>query len=326
MLPQKMLGSTMHRIVFLERNTFTVDFRKPDFAHQWIDYGTTTPDEIIPRLKDATIAIVNKLPLRARELEQLPALRLIAVAATGVDNIDLSFCRSHDIAVCNTRGYAVRSLPEHVLMLVLSLHRNLLRYLSAVDRGNWQVADQFCLLDYPINDLNGSTMGVIGYGSLGKAVAQLATALGMNVLVAERKHAKVVREGRKPFSEVLKSSDVISLHCPLNDQTRNLIDTQEFQLMKPTAILINTARGGLVNEAALISALQCGTIAGAGFDVLSSEPPRNGNLLLRNDLANLIVTPHIAWASQEAMQTLANQLVDNLEAFVRGEPKNVVQG
>ena len=319
-----MIESGIHHIVFLERNTFTITFREPAFPHEWIEFDTTAPDEIIPRLKDATIAIVNKLPLRARELAQLPHLKLIAVAATGVDNIDLPFCRAHNIAVCNTREYAVRSLPEHVLMLMLSLRRNLFRYQAAVDNGKWQVADQFCLLDHPIEDLNESTLGVIGYGSLGQAVAQLASGIGMNVLVAERKNAVVVRDGRKPFPDVLKRSDVITLHCPLTDETRNLIGWEELQMMKPTAILINTARGGLVDEAALISALKGGIIAGAGFDVLSTEPPRQGNPLLEDDLPNLIVTPHTAWASQQAMRTLADQLVDNLEAFVGGEPKNLV--
>jgi len=319
-----MFESPMHRIVFLERNTFTIDFRKPEFAHQWIEYGTTAPDEVVPRLKDATIAIVNKLPLPGSELSQLPMLKLIAVAATGIDNIDLPFCRAHDIAVCNTRGYAVHSLPEHVLMLMLALRRNLCRYKEAVDNGEWQLADQFCLLNYPIDDLHGSTLGIIGYGSLGQEVAQLAKSVGMTVMIAERKGARAVRDGRKAFAEVLKSSDVISLHCPLTDETRNLIGREELQLMKPSAILINTARGGLVNGDGLISALRARTIAGAGVDVLSREPPLDGDALLESHLPNLIVTPHIAWASRQAMRTLADQLIDNLEAFVRGEPKNLV--
>ena len=308
----------MQRIVFLERNTFTIDFRRPNFDHEWIEYGETRPEQILPRLRDATIVIVNKLPLREPELSQLPELRLIGVAATGVDNIDLPFCRSRRIAVCNARGYAIHSLPEHVLMLILALRRNLIAYQREIDQGAWQRATQFCLLDYPISDLYGSVMGIVGYGSLGQAVGNLAQSVGMRVLVSERHNATNVREGRTPFARVLALSDVITLHCPLNEETRGLIDLQELELMKASAILINTARGGLVNERALVQALRDKKIAGAGFDVLSSEPPREGNILLETDLPNLIVTPHVAWASQNAMRTLADELVDNLEAFVRG--------
>jgi glycerate dehydrogenase len=314
----------MQRIVFLERNTFTIDFRRPNFDHEWIEYDETRPGQILPRLRDASIVIVNKLPLREPELSQLPELKLIAVAATGVDNIDLPFCRSRGIAVCNARGYAIHSLPEHVLMLILALRRNLIAYKREIDQGAWQKANQFCLLDHPIGDLHGSVLGIVGYGSLGQAVGHLAKSVGMRVLVSERHNATIVRDGRTPFARVLALSDVITLHCPLNEETRGLIDWQELDLMKSSALLINTARGGLVNEPALVRALRDKKIAGAGFDVLSSEPPREGNLLLETDLPNLIVTPHIAWASQNAMRILADQLVDNLEAFLRGELNNSV--
>jgi len=317
----------METIVFLERNTFRVEFRRPGFDHEWIEFGETVWAETVERLRDATIAIVNKLPLREEELSQLPRLKLIAVAATGVDNIDLEFCATRGIAVCNTRNYAGHSLPEHVVLLILALRRNLIAYTQDVRAGKWQEAKQFCLLDYPIRDLHGSILGIIGYGFLGKSVAKLAQAMGMQVLVAEHRSAATVREGRTAFQEVLQRSDVVTLHCPLTEQTRNLIDETEFQEMNQDALLINTARGGLVNERALIQALQEGLIAGAAFDVLSEEPPRQGNALLEADLPNLpnlIVTPHIAWASREAMQTLADQLVDNLEAFVKGEPRNLV--
>lgn len=315
----------MRRIVFLERNTFTIDFPRPNFDHEWIEYGETRPAEISSRLAHADIAIVNKLPLREPELSLLPDLKLIAVAATGVDNIELPFCRSRNIAVCNTRGYAIHSLPEHVLMLILALRRSLIAYKRDLEQDKWQKASQFCLLEHPIGDLYGSTLGIIGYGSLGQSVDKLAKVIGMRVLVAERRNATKVREGRTPFTETLKLSDVITLHCPLIEETRGLIDSREFDLMKASAILINTARGGLVNEVALVRALQERKIAGAGIDVLSTEPPCEGNVLLETGhLPNLIVTPHIAWASQNAMQMLAEQLVDNLEAFVRGEPKNLV--
>lgn len=309
---------TTEIIVFLERNTFNVPFRKPAFAHEWSEFGETPPGEVVERLALATIAICNKLPLRAETLAQLPKLKLIAVAATGVDNVDLAYCRGHNIAVCNTRGYAVNSLPEHALMLMLALRRNLIAYRNDVKAGRWHEAKQFCLLDHPIGDLRGATLGIVGYGTLGKSTAQLGRAIGMEVLVAEHK------DGRAGFLEVLRRSDVLSLHCPLTEETKNLIGAEELAQMKPDAILINTARGGLIDDHALIDALKNGRLAGAGIDVLRNEPPRDGNPLLEVDLPNLIVTPHTAWASRQAMQTLADQLVDNLEAFVRGSPQNLV--
>jgi glycerate dehydrogenase len=308
---------TTEIIVFLERNTFNVPFRKPAFEHEWTEFGETAPGEVVERLAPATIAICNKLPLRAETLSQLPKLRLIAVAATGVDNVDLAYCRSHNIAVCNTRGYAVNSLPEHALMLMLALRRNLIAYRNDVKAGRWHEAKQFCLLDHPIGDLRGATLGIVGFGTLGKSMAQLGRAVGMEVLVA-------VRNDRAGFQEVLRRSDVLSLHCPLTEETKNLIGADELAQMKPDAILINTARGGLIDDHALIEALKNGRLAGAGIDVLRNEPPRDGNALLEVDLPNLIVTPHNAWASRQAMQMLADQLVDNLEAFVRGSPQNLV--
>lgn len=315
-----------HCIVFLERNTFNVTFRQPAFAHRWIEFAETNLEEIVDRLREATIAICNKLPLRAETLSQLPNLKLIAVAATGVDNVDLDYCRSHDIAVCNTRGYAVSSLPEHALMLMLILRRNLLAYRHDVKSGRWHKAKQFCLLGHSIGDLRGTKLGIVGFGTLGRAMAELGRAIGMEVLIAERKGAASIRPGRVSFDEVLRLSDVLSLHCPLTEETQNLIGSDELKQMKPDAILINTARGGLVAELPLLEALQTGQLAGAGIDVLRNEPPREGNVLLDVDLPNLIVTPHNAWASRQAMQTLADQLIDNLEAFVKGEPKNLVAG
>lgn len=315
---------TTEIIVFLERNTFNVPFRKPEFEHEWTEFGETAPDEVVERLAPATIAICNKLPLRAEALSQLPKLRLIAVAATGVDNVDLAYCHSHDIAVCNTRGYAVNSLPEHAFMLMLALRRSLIAYRNDVKAGRWREAKQFCLLDHPIGDLRGATLGVVGFGTLGKSMAELGRAVGMEVLVAEHKNATVVRDSRAGFQEVLRRCDVLSLHCPLTEETRNLIGAEELAQMKRSAILINTARGGLIDDHALIAALKNGRLAGAGIDVLRNEPPREGNPLLEVDLPNLIVTPHNAWASRQAMQTLADQLIDNLEAFVRGSPQNLV--
>lgn len=318
------INAQSHSIVFLERNTFTVGFRKPNFKHEWVEFDETSPDEIVPRLQNATIVVCNKLALRSETLSQLPNIQLIAVAATGVDNVDLDYCRSHHVAVINTRGYAVNSLPEHALMLMLTLRRNLIAYRDEVNSGAWSQARQFCLLDHPINDLKDSMIGIVGFGKLGQSMAQLAAAIGMKVLVAERKLATSVRDGRTPFVDVLRQSNVISLHCPLTAETENLIGSAELNLMREDGVLINTARGALVDERALLQALQANRIAGAGIDVLRQEPPRDGNPLLDARLPNLVITPHNAWASQQAMQTLADQLVDNLEAFVRGEPRNLV--
>lgn len=309
----------MEKIVFLERNTLDADLRVPSFAHEWRDYAETRAEEVLERLREATIAVVNKAPLRAEVLSKLPRLKLIAVAATGTDNIDLEFCREHGIAVTNVRGYAVRTVPEHVLALTLALRRNLVAYREDVRRGRWSQAGQFCLLTHPIRDLAASTAGVVGYGALGRAVAELMRAVGMRVLVAERRGAAAVREGRTSFDEVLRESDVVTLHVPLNEETRGLVGREELAAMRPDALLINCARGGVVDEGALAEALRSGVIAGAGVDVLTREPPReeDDNPLLALDLPNLIVTPHVAWASREAMQTLADQLIDNIEALVR---------
>jgi len=311
-------------IVFLERNTFNVPFRSPNFPHEWVEYGETDGSQIVDHLRDATIAICNKLALRRDVLSQLPKLKLIAVAATGTDNVDLDYCRGHNIAVCNTRGYAVSSLPEHALMLMLALRRNLIAYRDDVRARRWHEAKQFCLLNHPISDLRGTVLGIVGFGTLGQAMAQLGRAIGMEVIIAERKGATSIRDGHTSFADVLRLSDVLSLHCPLTEATKNLIGDEELRQMKSDALLINTARGGLIDDYALIDALKAKRLGGAGIDVLRVEPPREGNPLLEVDLPNLIVTPHNAWASRQAMQTLADQLVDNLEAFVRGEPRNLV--
>lgn len=314
----------MERIVFLERSTVQAEFRRPDFDHEWIEYGETLPSQIVERLAEASIVISNKLALRAADLSQLPQLKLIAIAATGSDCVDLDYCRKHGIAVCNVRGYAVNSVPEHVLMLILALRRNLLAYRDDVLQGKWQQSKQFCLLSHELHDISGSTLGIVGYGSIGKAMARLGESVGMRVLISEHKNAASIREGRVAFVEILRRSDVISLHCPLTTETHNLIGRAEFGMMKREALLINTARGALVEDAALVEALQEGTIAGAGFDVLREEPPVNGSPLLELSLPHFIVTPHVAWASNEAVQALADQVIDNIEAFVAGQPRNLL--
>jgi glycerate dehydrogenase len=314
----------MERIVFLERNTIQADFRRPNFEHEWIEHPETSAGQVVERVRDATIIISNKLSLGEAQLANAPGIKLIAIAATGSDCVDLNYCRSRGIGVCNVRGYAVNTVPEHVLMMILALRRNLLAYRADVQRGLWNESKQFCLLTHELHDIRDSTLGIIGNGSIGRGMATLGESVGMQVLIAEHKNSPTPREGRISFAETLKRSDVLSLHCPLTDQTRNLIGAAELQMMKPNALLINTARGALVDDAALIEALQRGDIAGAGVDVLREEPPRNGSLLLDIDLPNLIVTPHVAWASREAVQILANQVIDNIEAFIAGRPQNLV--
>ena len=314
----------MERIVFLERNTVQASFRRPAFDHEWIEHGESRPDQVVERLRGATIVISNKLALREPDLSRLPDLKLIAIAATGYDCVDLDYCRGHGIAVCNVRGYAANSVSEHVLMLILALRRNLHAYREDVQQGRWQHSKQFCLYTHPLHDLRGSTIGIIGYGAIGRAMARLAESIGMRVLIFERKNAAMVREGRTPFAEALRQSDVITLHCPLTNENQDMLGRVEFALMKREALLINTARGGLIEDTALIEALQEGLIAGAGLDALRTEPPLERTPLLDLDLPNLIVTPHVAWASNEAMQALADQLIDNIEAFVSGQPRNLV--
>ena len=313
----------MERVVFLDRDSLPVALRAPAFAHEWVDYPQTAADQVVERLQGVTIAISNKVPLRAAALARLPQLKMIAACATGTDNIDVAWCREHRVVVSNIRNYAVHSVPEHVFMLALALRRNLLAYRADVARGEWSRSDQFCLLTHPIGDLHGATLGVIGYGVLGQATAQIAQAFGMQVLIAEHKDAATTRSGFVPFARVLADSDVLTLHAPLTPQTRNLIGRAELQAMRRSAILINCGRGGVVDEQALAEALDSGWIAGAGIDVLSREPPHT-NPLLGGERPNLIVTPHIAWASDEAMRTMAEQLISNLEAFVAGRPANVV--
>jgi glycerate dehydrogenase len=310
------------RIVFLDRASLIAEVRRPAFPHVWQEYAATTPEEVVQRLKGAGIAITNKVPLRREALVLLPELRMIAVAATGTEHVDIACCRERGIAVANIRNYAVHAVPEHAFMLILALRRNLIAYREDLRQGLWRQADQFCLFTHPMRDLYGSTLGIVGYGALGQAVARLGEAFGMRLLVAEHKGAGTLRPGFTAFEQVLQESDVVTLHAPLNAQTRNLIAAPEIALMQTHALLINTARGGLVDERALADALQHGAVGGAGFDVLSEEPPRHGNVLLELSLPNLLLTPHVAWASKEAMQKLADQLMDNIEGFVRGESRN----
>jgi glycerate dehydrogenase len=317
-------ATALHHIVFLECDSLQAKVRRPSFPHTWIEHGGVAEDDLAGCLAQASIAIVNKTPLRAAILERLERLQMVAVAATGTDNIDVAACRSRGIVVSNIRNYAVHTVPEHTFALILALRRSLVAYRQDVARGRWHTAHQFCLSGHPIRDLHGSTIGIFGEGAIGQGVARLARGFGMRVLFADHAPPKDESVEFTPSERVLAEADVVTLHLPLTPQTRNLIGTPELARMKPDALLINTARGGLVDEHALAQALRSGAIGGAGFDVLSVEPPRQGNPLLELELPNLIVTPHIAWSSAEAMQALADQLIDNVEAFVAGAPRNVV--
>ena len=315
----------MEHIVFLERDSLDASVRRPAFAHTWQEH-TGIPDaaEAARLLEPASIAIVNKAPLRAAALERLPRLRMVGVAATGTDNVDVAACRARGIVVSNVRGYAEHTVPEHAFALILALRRSLFAYREDVRAGRWQQAERFCLSGHAVHDLHGSTLGIFGEGSIGQGMARLAGAFGMRVLFADHEPPKAPGVAYTAADAVLRESDVVSLHLPLTAATRHLIGAAELAAMKRNALLINTARGGLVDEAALARALRAGTIAGAGFDVLSTEPPRGGNPLLELDLPNFILTPHVAWSGKQAMQALADQLMDNVEAFVAGQPRNVV--
>ena len=314
----------IRRVVFLDRASLKAAVRKPAGAAAYVEYEKTSLEEIVPRLAGADVAIVNKVPLRAPTLEQLPDLKMIAVAATGYDVIDVPYCKEHGIAVANIRNYAVHTVPEHAFMLILALRRSLLAYREDVENGVWNKSDQFCFFTHPIGDLHGSTLGIIGEGAIGQGTAAIGRAFGMKVLFADHPPPKMEGVTFTPHDEVIAQSDVISLHCPLMPSTRNLIDLAAFRKMKRSAILINTARGGLVDESALIQALDEGLIAGAGFDVLTVEPPRNGHPLLDVRRPNFILTPHIAWASDGAMQFLADQLIDNIDSWAAGKPQHLV--
>jgi glycerate dehydrogenase len=318
------VSSAVHQVVFLDRQSVKARVRQPACAERYIEHDKTAADQIVERLVGATVAITNKVPLRAETLAQLPGLKMIAVAATGYDVIDVPYCREHGIAVANIRNYAVHTVPEHAFALILALRRNLLAYRADVQAGEWQRSEQFCFLTHPIGDLHGSTLGIVGEGAIGQGTAAVARGFGMNVLFADHEPPKMPGVAFTPLDDVLERSDVISLHCPLTPATRHLIGLEQMRRMKRTALLINTSRGGLVDEAALIQALDQGLIAGAGFDVLTTEPPTNGHPLLGVQRPNFILTPHVAWASDGAMQFLADQLIDNIERWAEGKPQHLV--
>jgi len=315
------------KIVCLDRETLgpSVQLNKPRAEHQWFEYDATSAEQVTERLQGAQVAITNKVGIRQHHLKELPNLKLIVVAATGYNCIDLDACRALGITVCNVRDYAKHTVPEHVLALTFALRRGIPGYRQDVIDGQWERSGQFCFHTHPIRDLAGQTFGVIGKGALGQAVAKLATALGMQVQFAARKGDKSPAEGFVEFEQFLATSDVISLHCPLTPETTALISDEEFGLMSKRPLLINTGRGGLVDESAAVRAVEVGQVAGLGFDVVTQEPMPKGHVfekIMRRP--NVIITPHVAWASEEAMQTLWDQVISHIDNFAAGTPSNVL--
>lgn len=319
----------MDRIVFLDRATLApqIKLREPLFKHEMVSHERTEPSEVAGRLEGASIAITNKAPITAETLAKNPNLRLVAVAATGTDCVDKAACAARNVAVVNIRGYAVNTVPEHTFALILALRRNLVAYRESVLKNRWQESGQFCYFDFPINDLAGARLGIVGEGILGQRVAEIAKAFGMIPTFAAHKGKSGMGPLYTPWDQFLETSDIISLHSPLTPETRNMLAMKEFRAMKRKPLIVNTARGGLVNESDLVQALELGLVSGAGFDVVDGEPPAKDNPLFRAaKMHNVILTPHVAWASDEAQQGLADQLMDNIENFVAGKPTNLVSG
>lgn len=308
------------KIVFLDSTALPphLPIPRPDFDHEWIDYPYTGAEQTVERAKDADIVVTSKVIFSREVMEQLPKLKLIALTATGTNNIDLIAAKELGIRVKNVAGYSSVTVPEHVLGLIFSLKHSLAGWYRDQLEGKWGESKQFCYFDYPITDIRGSVLGVVGKGCLGTEVGRLATALGMKVLYAEHRDAQSCREGYTPFDEVLKQADIVTLHCPLTEHTTNLINKETLSLFKKGAFLINTGRGPLVDEQALLDALKSGHLAGAAIDVMIKEPPEKDNPLIvaAKTMPNLLITPHIAWASDSAVTTLVNKVRDNIEEFV----------
>lgn len=312
----------MLNIVFLDRTGIpaTHNIPRPSFPHNWVEYDCTSAEETFERAKDADIIVTSKVLLGRELLAKLPKLKLIAITATGTNNVDLDAAKELGICVKNVTGYSNVTVPEHVMGMIYSLRHSLMSYhFDQITSDRWATCGQFCYADYPITDIRGATLGIFGKGNTGSEVARLAQAVGMNVIFAEHKGATTIREGYTPFEDVFKQADIISLHCPLNEQTQNLVNTETLALMKPTAYLINCGRGPLVDEKPLLEALENHQIAGAALDVLVKEPPVINDPLIQaaKRLPNLLITPHIAWASSSALTTLVNKVAQNIEDFVK---------
>ena len=281
-------------------------------------YPSTLDTQVLERVQHADVVITNKVVLDAETLKQCLSLKLILISATGTNNVDLAQAKAQGITVCNCQGYGTSAVAQHTLMLMLTLATSVIQYDHAVKQGEWNKSPIFCLLDFPIVELAGKTLGILGYGELGQAVAKLAEAFGMKIIVGALPNRST--GNRVALSELLPQVDFLSLHCPLTEETRDLIDNKAIEKMKPSAFLINCARGGIVNEHDLATALRTGKIAGAATDVLSVEPPKEGNVLLANNIPNLIITPHSAWGSVDARQRIVQQLTENASAFQQGKP------
>ncbi len=307
------------KIVLLDRVTIPshIAIPKPNFPHEWVEYERTSPEQTVERMQGAQIAITNKVIFNREVMQKLPDLKLIALLATGMNNIDLVAAKELGITVKNVTGYSVVTVPEHVIGFIFNFKRSLTGWYNDQLSGKWSDSKQFCYFDYPITDVRGSTLGIIGKGCIGSEVGRLASALGMNVLYAEHRHATTCREGYTPFEEVLKQSDIVTLHCPLTENTQNLINKETLSLFKRGALLINTGRGPLVNELDLLEALQSGRLGGAALDVLVKEPPPKDHPLIigAQTMPNLIITPHVAWASDSAITTMVNKVRSNIEEF-----------
>ena len=284
-------------------------------------YELTSPEQVVEHSQGADILITNKVVLNRETISKLKNLKLICVSATGTNNVDLEAAKDHGIAVTNVAGYSTPSVVQHTFSLITNLLGNTHRYQADCQQGAWQKSEMFCRLDYSFNDLQGKTLTIIDGGTLGHAVANVAEAFGANVVMSERKGAPC-RDGRTPFDEAIKTADIISVHCPLTEETRNLITLNEFKVMKPSCIIINTARGGIINEADLTSALEQNIIAGAGVDVLTKEPAELSNPLANYKGNNLLLTPHIAWASTESIVRLVKEVSLNIKAFKQGESRS----
>jgi glycerate dehydrogenase len=292
-------------------------------ASTWTFHDHTPPEAVTERIGEAEIVVSNKVPISAETIAAAPKLQLVCIAATGTNNVDLEAARDHGVAVTNVVRYATPSVVQHVFALILALSTRLPQYQTAVHDGRWSAGPHFCLLDFPIHELAGRTLGIVGYGELGSHVAQVAEAFGLSVRVAQLP-GRPERAGRLPLEALLEQADILSLHCPLTPETDHLIGPAELERMGDRALLINTARGGIVDEPALADALRQGRLGGAGVDVLSQEPPPADHPLLAPDIPNLILTPHIAWASTEARQRMADELAANIRAFQAGERRNRV--
>ena len=308
-------------IVFLDSTAIPkhIPIPRPSFPHNWVEYEYTSAEQTIERAKDADIIITSKVILSREVLQQLPKLKLIAITATGTNNVDLDAAKELGVAVKNVTGYSATTVPEHVLGMIFALKHSLAGWQRDQITGKWTERKQFCYFDYPITDVKGSTLGVFGKGCLGTEVGRLAELLGMKVLYAEHRNATTCREGYTPFEEVLKQADILTLHCALTETTKNLINQETLSLCKKGAYLINTGRGPLIDEQAVCDALKSGQLGGAALDVLVKEPPEKNNPLieLAKTMPNLIITPHIAWASDSAVITLTKKVTQNIEDFVQ---------